>query len=79
MEGKDVVSFWLSGKKDWSIFINRAVRGEKINKKTEATGAKSLSEKTGAAVAKNFISISATREIMMIIAPIASIQRLSKV
>jgi hypothetical protein len=70
--------FWLSGKKAWSIFMKSAVRGEKRVRKIEEMGAKSLIDKTGAAVARNFMSMSEIRDRVMMIAPMASTQRLSK-
>jgi hypothetical protein len=59
--------------------MKSAVRGEKRVRKIEEMGAKSLIDKTGAAVARNFMSMSEIRDRVMMIAPMASTQRLSKV
>ena len=57
--------------------MKRAVNGEKRVRKIEVTGANNLIEKTGAAVARNFMSMSEIKDKVMMIAPIAITQRLS--
>ena len=58
--------------------MKSAVIGEKRVRKIEEIGAKSFTEKTGAAVARNFMSMSEIRERVMMIAPMTRTQRLSK-